>query len=137
MNQKRSIVITGKRFTFDIGPEIIGVMRLNWKISSALAFLLLTAFPAWADRDWPRVKSWVYQLTKYQDNHLDQIANAGFDLAVIDLSRDGKDDFFTRMTKSKRLNRRELSSSLISRSEPSKTTGPSGRMFPRISSCIP
>jgi len=41
------------------------------------------------------VKSWVYQLTKYQDGKLDQIAQAGFDLAVIDLTRDGNSDFFT------------------------------------------
>ena len=58
--------------------------------------MLLAASPVLAERDWGTVKSWVYQLTKYRDNRLDEIANAGFDLAVIDLARDGKDGFFTR-----------------------------------------
>ena len=63
---------------------------------AAVALLLLAASPVLAERDWGTVKSWVYQLTKYRDNRLDEIANAGFDLAVIDLARDGKDGFFTR-----------------------------------------
>ncbi len=45
---------------------------------------------------WPRVESWVYQLTGYEDDRLDTIANSGFDLAVIDLARDGSDGYFTR-----------------------------------------
>ena len=49
-----------------------------------------------AEANWGGVKSWVYQLTNYKDGKLDEIANAGFDLAVIDLARDGKSDFFTR-----------------------------------------
>lgn len=49
-----------------------------------------------ANRDWSTVRSWVYQLTKYKDGKLDEIGNAGFDLAVIDLARDGKSDYFTR-----------------------------------------
>lgn len=73
--------------------------------SSALALLILAlvaperrihAAAARANRDWAKVKSWVYQLTKYKDGKLDEIANAGFDLAVIDLARDGKDGFFSR-----------------------------------------
>jgi len=47
-------------------------------------------------RDWNHVKSWVYQLTNYQNGKLDEIAGAGFDLAVVDLARDGGNDFFTR-----------------------------------------
>src|ERR1700722_15783776 len=72
------------------------IAGFKWRKLCALTFLLLAAAPAWAGRDWAGVKSWVYQLTKYKDGKLDQIANAGFDLAVIDLSRDGKDDFFTK-----------------------------------------
>lgn len=49
-----------------------------------------------ASREWTGVKSWVYQLTNYKDNKLDEIAGAGFDLAVIDLARDGKRGYFTR-----------------------------------------
>src|ERR1022692_2002634 len=61
----------------------------------ALSWLLLVATPALASRDWADVKSWVYQLTNYKDGKLDEIANSGFDLAVIDLARDGKSGFFT------------------------------------------
>ncbi len=63
---------------------------------AAMASLVLAAPPVFAGRDWGAVKSWVYQLTNYKDGRLDEIANAGFDLAVIDLARDGKDSFFTR-----------------------------------------
>lgn len=58
--------------------------------------VLLVASPARAAQDWMGVKNWVYQLTNYKDAKLDQIAASGFDLAVIDLTRDGKDDFFTQ-----------------------------------------
>ncbi len=44
---------------------------------------------------WNNVASWVYQLCDYTDDRLDEIAGASFDLAVIDLSRDGGSDFFT------------------------------------------
>ena len=47
-----------------------------------------------AERDWNAVKSWVYQLTDYRDNRLDEITKASFDLAVIDLARDGASDYF-------------------------------------------
>lgn len=49
-----------------------------------------------AERNWNNVKSWVYQLTNYKDGKLDEIANAHFDLAVIDLARDGKSNYFSR-----------------------------------------
>ena len=48
------------------------------------------------DVQWPTVRSWVYQLSGYKDDRLDEIAGSGFDLAVIDLARDGSSDFFTR-----------------------------------------
>lgn len=44
---------------------------------------------------WDNVDSWVYQLSGYQNDALIQIANANFDLAVVDLARDGSSDFFT------------------------------------------
>ena len=53
--------------------------------------LVATEKPQWLD-----VKSWVYQLCNYKNNKLDQIRNAKFDLAVIDLARDGSDDYFTK-----------------------------------------
>ncbi len=49
-----------------------------------------------ADEEWDGIKSWVYQLTDYRDGRLDEIAASKFDLAVIDLSRDGSDDYFTK-----------------------------------------
>ncbi|HZZ44821.1 MAG TPA: endo alpha-1,4 polygalactosaminidase [Tepidisphaeraceae bacterium] len=64
------------------------------RLLAALSMLLIAPF-AFAGRDWTGVKSWVYQLTNYQNAKLDQIAHAGFDLAVIDLTRDGKEDYFT------------------------------------------
>jgi cysteinyl-tRNA synthetase, unknown class len=60
-----------------------------------VGWLLLASMPALAARDWASVKSWVYQLTNYKDGQLGQIAEGGFDLAVIDLARDGKNGFFT------------------------------------------
>jgi cysteinyl-tRNA synthetase, unknown class len=72
----------------------------QWPVRAAalslLAALLAAAAPPRANRQWAEVRSWVYQLTNYQDGKLDEIANAGFDLAVIDLARDGKDGYFTR-----------------------------------------
>jgi len=53
--------------------------------------LVATEKPQWLD-----VKSWVYQLCKYKNSNLDQIRDAKFDLAVIDLARDGSDDYFTK-----------------------------------------
>jgi cysteinyl-tRNA synthetase len=50
-----------------------------------------------AERDglWAAVNSWVYQLTNYADDGLDEIAATAYDLAVIDLTRDGESDYFT------------------------------------------
>lgn len=44
---------------------------------------------------WDNVDSWIYQLSGYQNDTLNQIANSNFDLAVVDLARDGSGDFFT------------------------------------------
>ncbi|MGC9523347.1 MAG: MJ1477/TM1410 family putative glycoside hydrolase [Anaerolineae bacterium] len=47
------------------------------------------------ERRWSEVDSWVYQLTGYPDDRLDEIAASAYDLAVIDLSRDGGESTFT------------------------------------------
>ena len=47
------------------------------------------------DDPWTGVQNWVYQLTGYPNNKLTQIAESNFDLAVIDLARDGSSNFFT------------------------------------------
>ncbi len=62
--------------------------------SLALAWL---AFPqaAQAQKEWREVKSWVYQLTGYKNNRLDELAASKFDLAVIDLARDGGGGYWT------------------------------------------
>lgn len=44
---------------------------------------------------WSSVENWVYQLCSYPNNKLTQIAESSFDLAVIDLARDGSSNFFT------------------------------------------
>lgn len=49
-----------------------------------------------AVRDWNKIKTWVYQLTDYKDEKLEEMAGSGFDLAVIDLARDGGGDYFTQ-----------------------------------------
>lgn len=41
-------------------------------------------------------RTWVYQLQGYSGGGLDAVAATGADLAVIDLSRDGGSDYFTR-----------------------------------------
>lgn len=44
---------------------------------------------------WLAVSSWVYQLTGYPNDSLNQIAGSSFQLAVVDLARDGSGDYFT------------------------------------------
>ncbi len=44
---------------------------------------------------WDAVTSWAYQLTDYPNDSLDEIAASGYDLVVIDLTRDGATDYFT------------------------------------------
>ncbi len=87
------------------GRLLVSVIRASsfFRISSFVlrifpAVLALSAAQALAQTNhtWTNVQSWVYQLTKYQSNRLDEIANAGFDLAVIDLARDGNTSFFKR-----------------------------------------
>ena len=48
------------------------------------------------EKKWDNVGSWVYQLCDYKNSKLDEIRESDFDLAVIDLSRDGAGDYFTR-----------------------------------------
>jgi cysteinyl-tRNA synthetase, unknown class len=56
-----------------------------------------TVASAQADRDlrWAEVGSWIYQLAGYKDGRLHEIVSSRFDLAVIDLARDGGEDYFT------------------------------------------
>ncbi|QDE71155.1 hypothetical protein BHS09_31605 [Myxococcus xanthus] len=44
---------------------------------------------------WEGVHSFTYQLTNYPQGKLDTIANSKFDLAIVELSRDGSDGWFT------------------------------------------
>jgi cysteinyl-tRNA synthetase, unknown class len=57
--------------------------------------IVLPAGPVDAARNWTEVNSWVYQLCNYKDGRLDQIAGSPFDLAVIDLARDGGGGYFS------------------------------------------
>lgn len=49
-----------------------------------------------AVRAWDDVRTWGYQLCDYKNGKLDEIAGCGFDLVVVDLSRDGGNDVFSR-----------------------------------------
>ena len=49
-----------------------------------------------AQTAWANVDSWAYQLSSYPDGRLDDIATSGYDLVVVDMARDGSEDFFTR-----------------------------------------
>ncbi|WP_269543229.1 endo alpha-1,4 polygalactosaminidase [Cerasicoccus fimbriatus] len=61
-----------------------------------MAFVAIASNAFAGERDWASVKSWVYQLCNYQDDRLDAIAATDFDLAVIDLTRDGESGYFER-----------------------------------------
>lgn len=54
-----------------------------------------TAMPMPPSDSWAGVRHWTYQLTDYENDQLNQIAASGFDLAVVDLARDGSSDYFT------------------------------------------
>ncbi len=59
-------------------------------------YLPVVTHPATTEDNWLAVQSWAYQLTGYPNNQLVQIAAANFDLAVIDLARDGSTGYFSR-----------------------------------------
>lgn len=61
---------------------------------SLMTCLALWSPAAGGPREWSSVHRWVYQLCNYKNNRLDEIAESGFDLAVIDLARDGGSDYF-------------------------------------------
>jgi len=67
-------------------------------IRTLIALLLLLGSPLarGGAPSWNEVDSWAYQLCDYKDGKLDEIAGSDFDLAVVDLSRDGAGDFFSR-----------------------------------------
>lgn len=70
---------------------------IDWRIFFiATICFACTPVTASADEKWDEVKSWVYQLTDYSDDKLDEIAGANFDLAVIDLARNGGSEYFTK-----------------------------------------
>lgn len=62
----------------------------------AMAAIAVASTAIAGERDWASVQNWVYQLCNYQDDRLDAMAATDFDLAVIDLTRDGESDYFSR-----------------------------------------
>lgn len=64
-------------------------------IPAAMACLILISANATAAPVWTNVQSWVYQLCNYKNGNLNELAASGFDLAVIDLTRDGESGYFT------------------------------------------
>ncbi|MEA2012450.1 MAG: endo alpha-1,4 polygalactosaminidase [Verrucomicrobiota bacterium] len=57
---------------------------------------VLSSITIATEKDWNNVKSWVYQLCNYKHDKLVEIAESDFDLAVIDLSRDGGNNYFAK-----------------------------------------
>lgn len=72
------------------------MMKYNFLIAIACYFLSSVSVVAGAERSWDGVQSWVYQLCNYKNDRLEAIAQSSFDLAVVDLARDGGADYFTR-----------------------------------------
>ena len=72
-------------------------MKLAGLTSCLLVFGFLAPLSAdQAPPKWNEVDSWVYQLTGYPNGRLDRITKSDFDLAVVDLSRDGGADYFSK-----------------------------------------
>ncbi len=69
------------------------------KLRTSLFVLItcLTALPPvlGTENQWNSIQNWVYQLCNYRDGKLNELVKAEFDLAVIDLTRDGYSDYFT------------------------------------------
>ena len=63
-------------------------------ILCSMACFALTLPVNGAEKKWNDVQSWVYQLCNYKNGKLNEIADSKFDLAVIDLARDGESDYF-------------------------------------------
>ncbi len=70
-------------------------MKTIW-ILMTLLMLPGTPLVMGGNPSWGEINSWVYQLCDYKDGKLDEIAGSDFDLAVVDLSRDGGGGFFSR-----------------------------------------
>lgn len=87
----------GANFTprFDVNGD--GQVNLNDVLSVAGAWHTQVGLctPGGATASWSSVSNWVYQLTGYQNDQLSQIAGSNFQLAVVDLARDGSSDYFT------------------------------------------
>lgn len=62
---------------------------------TVIASMSLSAVASAENGDWSSVQSWVYQLSNYRSDNLQEIAESPFNLAVIDLTRDGKNDYFS------------------------------------------
>jgi cysteinyl-tRNA synthetase len=77
--------------TTETSPET----RMRKSTITILACLAISSAASGAEKKWDAVKSWIYQLSDYKGDRLKEIADANFDLAVIDLARDGGKDYFT------------------------------------------
>jgi len=69
---------------------IVMVLSRTHGVNRVAASAMSTTPPLWNG-----VQSWVYQLTGYRNDRLDQIAYNSFDLAVVDLARDAGSSYFT------------------------------------------
>jgi cysteinyl-tRNA synthetase, unknown class len=81
--------------SFDVnGDGQVDILDLN-SVAAAWHSQLGLCMPGSSGAVWNDVSSWVYQLTGYQNNQLDQIGGSSFQLAVVDLARDGSSSYFT------------------------------------------
>lgn len=80
---------------FDVnGDGLVNILDLN-SVAGAWRGQAGLCVPGGGGTQWPTVSSWVYQLSGYQNDQLNQIAGSNFQLAVVDLARDGSSDYFT------------------------------------------
>ena len=71
-------------------------MKKRLILPVAVSGLMLVSTALSAEKSWSEVQSWVYQLCNYKNGDLKELAATDFDLAVIDLTRDGESGYFTR-----------------------------------------
>lgn len=80
---------------FDVnGDGVVDMLDLD-SVAGAWRSQLGLCSPGSSGVTWPDVTSWVYQLTGYLNDRLDQIAGSNFHLAVVDLARDGSSSYFS------------------------------------------
>jgi cysteinyl-tRNA synthetase len=74
--------------------RMLALLGLAAAAPAACAYDAEAARPWVVPPGWSAVTSWVYQLQGYPDGRLDEVARAPHDLAVVDLARNARSDYF-------------------------------------------